>query len=183
MAVPQEIAVIGVDNDEMVCDLAEFPLSSIAVANEKSGYEAASLLHRMMQGEKVGGQVVVSEPLYAIQRLSTDTLAVEDWAVREALYFIRDHLPRSIAVEDVVKRMCVSRRMAEIRFKKATGRTINEQVMVQRIRIVRELLVETSLPVEVVASRSGFSSAAYLGLKFKAATGLTPTGYRTKHTV
>ncbi|QDV62740.1 AraC family transcriptional regulator [Crateriforma conspicua] len=180
-AVPDQIAVVGVDNDEMVCDLAEFPLSSIAVANEKAGYRAAELLHRMMRGEEASGQQIIAQPLYTIQRLSTDTFAVQDLAVRRALYFIRDQLPKQISVNDVVGQMSISRRMAEIRFRKSTGSTINDQIVRERLRLVKEMLVETTYPIEMVAQRTGFSSAAFLGLKFKQATGQTPTAYRKQH--
>ncbi|MEM9418588.1 MAG: XylR family transcriptional regulator [Planctomycetota bacterium] len=183
LAIPDEVAVLGVDNDEMVCELAEFPLSSIAVANERVGYEAAKLLHQMMQGEKPAGQQIVAEPLYVVQRLSTDTLAIDDTAVRKALYFIQDEIPKDIAVDDVVNKMQMSRRMAEIRFRKATGKSINQQVMSLRIRLVRELLIETTLPIEIIARKAGFSSSAYMGMKFKAETGMAPSKYRSNHSV
>jgi len=180
-SVPEEVAVVGVDNDELVCELAELPLTSIVVANEKAGFEAAALLDRMIGGDSAEGQRVVSDPLYIIQRLSTDTLAVDDWSVREALRFINAGLSEGLTVDGVAKQMCVSRRTAEIRFRKVTGRSINELIAERRIRVVSELLIETGLSVEAISQQAGFSSSGYLGTKFKEATGMTPTNYRNNY--
>ena len=130
---PEEIAVVGVDNDELLCELADPPLSSVALNAEAGGYRAAALLDRMMHGRSRKPTRLTVEPLHVVTRRSTDIVALDDPVVASALHFIHDHAGRPIGVDDVVERVLISRRALEIRFKKVTGRTLLAEL--RRVRL------------------------------------------------
>lgn len=181
LCVPDDVAVIGVDDDTIVCDLSNFPLSSIALSNEKSGYLAAAMLDRMMKGEKVGPEKIVSEPMYVVTRQSTDILTIKDREVANGLKFIRNHINDQITVEDVANEIALSRRMAEIRFRKSLGVTINSEIQKQRIKQVSDLLLTSELPIAKIAEQTGFRTATYMSEVFRKFKNMTPLAYRRKH--
>ena len=121
--VPEELAVIGVDNDELLCDLAGPPLSSVALNAESAGYRAAELLDRMMRNRVHKKERILAEPLYVVTRRSTDIVAVDDPEVAAALHFIHDRAAEPIRLEDIVEHVQISRRALEMRFREAVGRT------------------------------------------------------------
>ncbi|MFO8012841.1 MAG: DNA-binding transcriptional regulator [Phycisphaerae bacterium] len=177
--VPEEAAVIGVDNDELLCDLSTPPLSSVALNTERGGFEAAALLDALMHGRPAAGQRIVVEPLRVETRQSTDVLAVEDREVADALRHIRDRAAEPVQVVDVVRAAGLSRRALEMRFRRAVGRSIHQEI--QRVHLDRatHLLMETDLPTARVAEAAGFSSPSYFGKVFRRQMGVTPAGYRT----
>ncbi len=177
-AVPEEVAVIGADDDAELCDLSDPPLSSIAFNPERVGYEAAALLDRLMRHEPAPTQPLLCPPLGVIARQSTDMLAIRDPAVAQALHFIRRHAMRGITVADVMEAVTISRRTLEKRFLAATGRTIKSEIQRTRIDRARMLLSETKLPIARVAATVGFRRAAYFCHAFGQATGMTPTAFR-----
>ncbi len=180
LRVPEEIAVVGVDNDELLCELADPPLSSVALNAQAGGYRAAALLDQMMRGQIRTAQRLVVEALHVVTRRSTAIIALDDPEVAAALHFIQDHANEPIAVSDIVEEVMISRRALEMRFRKATSRTILAEI--QRVRLERasRLLVETEHPISQVAEASGFGRASYLAQAFREAFGATPARYRRR---
>lgn len=180
VAVPEEVAVIGVDNDELLCTLAEPPLSSIVPDAHRSGYEAALLLHRRMAGDPVNAEPLLIKPRGVIARQSTDILAIEDRHVAEALRFIREHACDGITVTDVLGTSPLSRRVFEERFRKEVGRTPHEELLRARITRVRILLSETDVPIAEIATRTGYAHVEYLSAQFARIVGMSPSHYRAE---
>lgn len=178
VAVPEQMAVIGVDNDSLVCELASPRLSSVIPDVHRTGYEAARLLDRMMSGENVPPVGHFIEPLGVETRMSTDVLAIEDADVAAALRFIRENAWRRINVADVLREVPVSRRVLESRFKKLLGRTPRQEIMRLHTDRVKRLLAETDMSLAEIASRTGFEHVEYLSFAFKRETGQTPGEYR-----
>lgn len=178
LQVPDEVAVVGVDNDEMMCELSNPPLSSIALDVEDAGYEAASLLDRLMSRKAGRGEVVWVQPTHVAVRRSTDVIAQEDSVVAKALRFIRDHGRKNISVDNVTEDVGVSRRTLERRFLRATGRTILEEITRCHIERAKQLLLETDLPSHQVAAEAGFGSLKTFNRTFGRKEGATPLNFR-----
>lgn len=181
VAVPEEIAVIGVDNDHLICELCGPPLSSVIPDAERTGYIAAELLERMMRGQPVPTLTNLVKPRGICTRRSTDVLAIEDPSVAAALRVIREFACDGIQVADVLRRVPLSRRVLESRFVALLGRTPHEEIVRVKLERVRRLLRETDLPLKAIADRSGFSSEDYLSVAFKRAEGLAPGEFRARH--
>jgi LacI family transcriptional regulator len=178
IAVPEEIAVIGVDNDELLCDLSSPPLSSVAPDTERIGYQAAELLDRMMDGGPSPGPKTFIEPRGVVTRQSTDVLAIDDAEVALAVRFIREHACEGIDVNDVVARVDLSRRSLERRFRKHLDRSPNEEIVRVQVQRVRELLTGTDLPLGTIARMAGFTHAEYMSAVFRKYVGQLPRLYR-----
>lgn len=183
IAVPDEIAVIGVDNDELLCSLADPPLSSVIPNTHRMGYEAATLLERMMEGEKIRMPVRLIPPLGVATRPSTDALAIADPHVVRAIRFIREQACDGIGVDDVLRAVPQSRRQFEHRFARLVGRTPHAEILRVRMNRVKELLAGTDLPLETIAERTGFEHPEYLSVVFKREIGLAPSRYRRENRV
>ena len=181
LAVPDEVAVIGVDNDDLLCEFSDPPLTSIQTNAVKTGYQAAELLERMMSGVDVGAEVQLIEPLNIQVRLSTDVLAVEDKIVSEAVRFIREHAYDDIQVQDILEQLSISRRVLESRFKKALDRTPHDEIVDVKVKYVKKLLVETKLSLSEIAERAGFKHTEYMSVVFMRATGIRPGKYREQN--
>ncbi len=178
--VPEEIAVLGVDNDTVVCGFSDPPLSSIPLNSEKAGYEAAELLDRMMNGEKMAGQRIIDRPEQVIPRRSTDILAIEDSLVADAMRFIHEHSKELIQVRDVAEALAVTRQTLRSRFLKALGRTMFDEIKRTRIRQIEQLLLETNLSVSRIASNLGYLSSDHIARYFQSVKKMTPQQYRRK---
>lgn len=176
--VPEQIAVIGVDNDELLCDLADPPLSSVALNSEAGGYRVAALLDKMMRGHVPRKQTLVVEPLHVVVRRSTDIIALDDPDMASALRFLHDHAASPIGVDDVVRHVELSRRTLEVRFQKTVGRTVHAEIQRVRLERAKRLLTETDLPIPRIADATGYGSASYLGQVFRQALGTTPARFR-----
>lgn len=176
--VPEDVAVIGVDNDEVFCELSNPPLSSVALNAETAGYRAAALLDVMMRGKIRRPQRIVVEALGVVTRRSTDVVAVEDEDIATALRFIQREQGRGITVESVVQETAVSRRKLEKRFSEMIGRTILEEIQLVRLERAKRLLVETTYSVSKIAELAGFGSAGYFIQFFQKRVGKTPRKYR-----
>lgn len=181
LAVPDEVAVLGVDNDELICELATPPLSSIEPDTLRTGYEAASLLARLMKGEKLRALDVLIPPVGAQCRQSTDVLATDDHDVAKAVRFIRDHACDAIQVNDVLRVVPLSRRVLEGRFKALLNRTPHEEILRVKLERVKQLLLDTEFTLAEIASRTGCEHAEYLSVAFKREIGITPGRYRTSY--
>jgi LacI family transcriptional regulator len=179
-AVPEEVAVIGVDNDEPLCEIADPPLTSVIPDHQQVGFEGAALLDRLMEGGSPSAEPIYLPPAGVATRMSTDVLAAEDLDVVAAVRFIREHACRGIGVDDVVAEVLVSRSTLQRRFGRALGRSIHDEILRVRLRRVVQLLAETELPIETVAAKAGFAHRQYLGEIFKAKTGQTLAAYRNR---
>jgi LacI family transcriptional regulator len=176
--VPEEVAVVGADNDEPICRIAYPPLSSVIINDHQRGYEAAALLDRMMRGEHPPKDPIYVQPAGVVARASTDILAIDDAAVLRALRYLRERATEEIGVDDVVKAVPVSRSVLERRFRKVVGRTINNEIVRLRINKAIELLTQTELEIKVIAHKAGFGSQSYMNAVFQSKVGKTPGSYR-----
>jgi LacI family transcriptional regulator len=176
--VPEQIAVIGVDNDEPICRIAYPPLSSVILNDHQRGYEAAALLDRMMAGLPVPQETVWIEPAGIVTRASTDIMAIEDPAVSQALRYIRENAFEPLDVRMVARHALISRSVLERRFKKLLGRTVHDEITRLRVNRAIELITGTTLPLKAIASKAGFISPAYMSAVFQAKLGRSPGSYR-----
>jgi LacI family transcriptional regulator len=178
--IPDEVAVLGVDNDEALCDLSLPPMTSIDVNAEQIGYESAALLDRMMSGEPGPADAVSVPPRGVVARPSTNTLFSGDAEVDRAVAFIRENAARRLLVSDITNHVSVSRALLEPRFKRGVGRTIHQEIQRVRLNRAKALLVGSALPIKQVAAAAGFASVPYLTRVFHRATGETPAEYRRR---
>lgn len=179
--VPDDVAVIGVDDDELLCELSDPPLSSIAPDTLRTGYEAAALLHRMMDGQPVEPRAHLIPPLGVAPRRSSDALAIDDEDISEAVRFIRENACQGITVADVLAATPLSRRVMESRFKKLIGRTPHDEIQRVQLERVKQYLRDTDLPLAEVAKRTGYEHVEYLSVVFKKKIGVPPSTYRREH--
>ncbi len=178
LRVPEDVAVLGVDNDEVFCGLAYPPLSSVALNGETAGYRAAELLDGMMQGLIRKPRRILVEAIGVVTRRSTDIVAVDDEDVASALQYIHREQGCNISVESVVQEVAVSRRNLEKRFRDTIGRTILEEIQITRLERAKRLLLDTPYSVSKVAEMSGFGTTGYFIQFFQSRVGKTPLRYR-----
>jgi LacI family transcriptional regulator len=179
LRVPDEVAVIGVDNDSHLCNLCTPPLTSIDVNPSRIGYEAAALLMRLMKGEpRPSEPVLLGPPRGVVPRQSTDVLSIDDQDVAAALRFIRDRATEGIHVRDVLANARRSPSTLERRIKATLGRTIKAEITRARLDRAKLLLQETDLPVATIAVRTGFSEPKYFCEVFRHSELMTATAYR-----
>lgn len=176
--IPDEVAVLGVDNDILACDLCEPPLSSIALNTEKAGYEAAELLDRLMHGEPMKGQKITVKPTHVTMRRSTDILSIRDTDVSEALAFIRNSCYKAITVEDVVSAVKVSRRVLEKRFRKILNRSVLQEIRRARTEAAARMLIETEMSISQISDKLGYAETAHLSRYFHKEKGISPIAFR-----
>lgn len=176
--VPDEVAVVGVDNDEPICAISDPPLSSVAPDHERVGYEAAALLDRLRAGEAAPGEEIFVPPLGVVARPSSDALALDDREVADAMGLIRQHACHGLTVEEVCRKLALSRSTLQRRFRALLGRTVHDEIVRVRLERARELLAETDMSIARIAERCGFGHQEYLGAVFRARLGQTPAGYR-----
>ncbi|MDB6170913.1 MAG: xylR [Chthoniobacteraceae bacterium] len=181
LSVPEQVAVLGVDNDDLLCEFSLPPLSSIIPDTQRAGWEAAALLDRMMRGEQMAPEIHRIPPIGICARQSTDVTAVEDVHVAKAAQFIREHAREGIDVGDVVAAVPLARRVLEKRFRSLLGRTLREEITRVQMQRVKDLLVGTDLSLAQIAERTGFRHVEYLTVSFKREYGIPPSVYRLKH--
>ena len=178
LRVPDDVVLVGVDNDELLCELSEPPLSSVALNVEQAGYEAAVVLDAMMSGQSKHQETVLVTPVKVVARRSSEVIAQDDPLVVAALRFIRDHAGQSIGVPEVVGELGVCRRTMERRFTRATGRSILAEITRCRLDRAKRLLMETDLPAHRVSTSSGFPSTKTFNRTFLRLEGQTATAFR-----
>ena len=179
IVVPNDIAVVGVDDDEVLCELSDPPLSSVSLDTERIGYEAAALLDQMIAGRKPVSPNIFVEPVGVITRRSTDVLAIDDRQIADLLRLIHERANEGIDVGDLLKNTPLSRSTLERRFLRLLGHTPKEEILRIRIARAKQLLAETDLPLAVIAEKVGFEHAEYFNVIFKKKTRLTPGVFRT----
>ncbi len=176
--IPEEVAVMGVDNDDVLCNICEPPLTSIEPDTERLGYEAAALLDRMMRGKRPKLEMTQIPPLRVVERASTDVVAIDDPITVQAVRFIRDHVDDGISVKDVQANLGRSRTDLEQRFRRWLKTSIRGEIIRRRMDRVCSLLRQTDLPLNEIAQRSGFSTTAHLCRLFRGRLSQTPSQYR-----
>ncbi len=183
LAVPDQVAVVGVDNDELLCSLSDPPLTSIQPDARRAGLEAAALLDRIMDGGRPRKLELRIEPIGIVSRRSTDVTAIQDPDVSAAVRYIRDHACEGLSVKHLMQVVPLSRRVLESRFRKLLGRTPHDEIVRVQFERVKQLLRETRLPLDAVARLAGFRHAEYLSTAFHRHVGMPPSVYRRRHAV
>lgn len=181
LRVPQDVAVIAVDNDELLCRLSSPFLTSIEQGARRLGFEAAKLLDRSMEGKNLtrkSQKRLLIDPIGVVTRNSTEVLATEDAKVKEAIEFIANHFGEGIKVGHVVKAVGVSRSRLEWRFKKALGCTIRTGIRRYQLDRARRLITDTKMPLKEIASVTGFPSVQHMTTVFGNRFGESPARYR-----
>lgn len=178
--VPDEIAILAGDTDDLLCELSSPPLSSIMVASQKIGHEAAALLHRMVAGEPPTLKPRLIPPVCVVGKQSTDALAIDDPMIIKAMRFIQAHAFQGIVVEDILREVPVSRRYLELQFKRYFGRLPAEEIRHLRLERGKELLAQSELSVDSIATTCGYAGSTQFGVAFRKRYGQTPLAFRKK---
>lgn len=178
IAVPDEVALIGVDNDEVLCSVCEPPLSSVIGDYKNVGYTAAAMLMKMMAGRLTERPVTKIPPRGIAARRSTDTLAVQEGIVAEALRFIRTNACKDISAADVIKTVPASGTVLKRKFRQVLGKSLQEEIINTRINEALFLLRESDLSLVEIAERTGFKRQGYMGAVLKTRLNETPLQYR-----
>lgn len=178
--VPEDFAVLGVDNDEIVDELDEPTLSSVNLDIEQGGYEMARMIDAIKQQDQPGSDIVI-QPAGIVPRQSTNTFAAEEPYVQKAIDFIHDNMDRKFSVADLLHHLPVSRRLLEIRFREVTGTTLHDYIVRHRIERFAHRLISSVLSVKEIALDMEFDNYGNLVRLFKTYMGCTPTEYRERH--
>ena len=181
LLVPEEVAVVGINNDAIRCDLSFPPLSSVATDPFQSGFRAAELLDRLMSGQEIETPYIRIDPLSVVARQSSDVLAVDDRNVAAALSYIREHACSGINVDQVLTHASASRSQLEKKFRKFFGRSPQAEIRRVQVERIKQLLVETEYPLKRIADLAGFEHVEYMSVVFKRITDITPGEYRRRH--
>ena len=179
--IPQEVSILGVDNDELLCNLSIPTLSTIAIDIEGGGYKVAELIESMVGAPEEKHEDVILYPTKIIHRISTAAYATGDIEIQKAVMFIHQNIRKKISVDDVVEQVALSRRLLEIRFKEVTGQSIYQYIFQLRLKTFAELMLESSEPIINIALSIGESDAKSISKKFKAVYGCSPNEYRLRN--
>jgi LacI family transcriptional regulator len=178
--VPKEMGIIGVNDLELICDAAAVPLTSVAHAHSKIGFEAGRLIDQLLQGQPVDRKIFRIPPLGVVPRVSTRTFAFDDPLVEEAMIFIYANIGRPFKVGDVVKHCGKSRKSLEVKFANAVGSTMHDEIIRLRIDRAKQLLAGTYWTVGRIAEECGFGDSRTLKQAFVRIEGSTPESYRNE---
>lgn len=181
LAVPGEVAVLGVDNDEVLCELCSPALSSVLPNAQRIGYEAAGLLEAMMRGGTRAAETRYVEPVRVVERGSTAAGVGTDPKIAAAVQFIEEHVAERIDVADVLRAVPMSRTLLERRFRAELGKSPHQWIVQRKMARVRHLLLQSELSIAVVAELAGFESASYFSVAFRRECGESPYAFRARH--
>ena len=181
LRIPDDVALIGVDNDELICELCNPPLSSVPFATEQAGYRAAELLDRLMLHQKSAAADVCVPACPVVVRPSTDRLTIEDEEVVKALRFIRENSGSIIQVRDVVRATFLSQRTLHNRFRRAVGHSLVKEINRQRALHIARRLAGTNETLGHIARHVGYDNDAHMARYFQREMGETPRSYRARH--
>ena len=181
LRVPEDVAIIGVDNDLLVCELTEPPLSSVALDTEAAGYKAAELLDKLMLGGQVRDERIVVRPRRVVMRQSTDVLAVGDKDVLAAVRYIRENSDKIIQVSDVVEHVGISRSRLYQKFQKLLGHSMLSEIRRARVDRITKRLIETDESVKEIAHELGYSTTDHISRYFRREKGMSPVAYRKSY--
>ena len=183
LKIPEDVAVLGVDNDEILCNLSDPPLSSISLDTVKGGYEAGRLLHTMIESSNEDFYDIVVEPTQVVTRNSTDIYATKDEYIGMALKFIHNNMDKNLKVQDVLQQVPLSRRSLEKRFQKVTRFPVYEYIFNLRIEKFTNKLLETDLSIFEIAVDLGLNDSKNIARQFRQVKGCTPVEYRKKYLI
>lgn len=182
LKIPDEIAILGINNDQALCNLCDPPLSSITFNLKKAGCDAARLMDKIISGkDSLQGQWISIQPLYVKSRGSTDIYAIDDADVVKAMKYIRLNSFEPLQVDDIARHVCVSKRSLQMKFQKSLGRSVHEEIVHAHFENAKTLLVDTDLPIDKIAVRSGFHYTTNLRRACRELTGMLPHQYRSAH--
>ncbi len=181
--IPEDVAIVGVDDDEVMCELAVPSLSSVRQGTDRIGYEAAKLLDQLMRGRKPRKQWIVIEPTGVAARRSSDVLAVEDDDVATAMRFIREQLAHRPRVYDVAAKVNLSRSTLDAKFKETLGRTVHDEIESVRMRRTKDMLLKSDIPLKTIAVQCGYGNIQYMTKVFRDENGITPGAFRKENKV
>ncbi|MGB8226784.1 MAG: substrate-binding domain-containing protein [Sedimentisphaerales bacterium] len=177
--VPDEVAILGVNDDRALCNICDPPLSSVALNFKKAGYESAKLLDKIISGQQtMAGQCIEIQPTHIENRGSTDIFAIDDPEIIQVLKYIKQNSNKPLQVDEIASHVYISKRSLQLRFRKAMGRSIHDQIVQAHFDIAKALLIETNLPIDEIAGRSGFLYTYNMRRAFKQTTGMLPQKYR-----
>jgi LacI family transcriptional regulator len=182
LAVPEELAVVGAENDNMLCETASPPLSSVRLRGQAVGYDAARVLDEWMTKKRLPkpGERHLHTPGDIVTRQSSDIVAVEDPRIAAALRFIRQNATQPLDVARVARECALSRSVLERRMKALIGRSPGEEIARLRFAAVEKLLLQTDLTLDAIAAKCGFTHPQYMAEAFRKRTGMTPGTFRRK---
>jgi len=183
LAVPEEVAILGVDDNELICLNQPIPLSSIAHDLMRVGFEGAALLDRLIDGAPPPPAPILIPPTDVVLRQSTDLTAINIPVVRTAMRFLKENLGRSFGIAEVAAAAGVSRSTLDRLFFQNLNRSVHEEVQRARLAAVKRLLIHTDLVIADIARQTGFCHAQHLNNAFRTAESLTPRTYRKRYTV
>jgi LacI family transcriptional regulator len=178
LSVPHEVAVLGIGNDELMCELSWPALSSVSLPTSRLGFEAAAMLAQAMAGKIIEAPHRKVQPTGVVARSSTDMVAVDDKLVKSAILFIRAQAGSLIGVKQVAQALNVSRRTLDRRFIDALGRTVRDELARMRMQMARGLLADNSRTIAAVARGCGYSTASSFSRAFRQHSGRRPSEYR-----
>ena len=179
--IPAEVSIIGVDNDDLLCNLSSPSLSSISIDIEEGGYRTAQMIEHLVADPDAIHKDIILKPIRVVERLSTAAYATGDREIQKAVLFIHQNIQKKISVEDVVKRVALSRRLLEIRFKEVTGQSIWQYISDLKLKTFADMLIETNEQVINIALSLGESDAKSISKKFKAVYGCSPNEWRLRN--
>ncbi|SFI53196.1 XylR family transcriptional regulator [Planctomicrobium piriforme] len=178
IAVPEQAAVVGCENDETLCTMATPPLSSAAFDAQRIGYAAAKLLDGLMQGEPAPTAPLLIPPLQVVTRRSSDVVAIDDVVFSQAIRRMRESASQGLSIKEVLQSVPISRSTLERKTRSLLGRSPREEIFRIRLEIARQLLQETEMSLEQIAQRCGFRTAQYFCTAFLKSQGMTPGAFR-----
>ena len=178
--IPDEISLLGVDNDELICNLSDPPISSIVLDVEKGGYEAGRLLHQLIKKEKKEPFNIVINPVRIEARLSTEKYVISNKYIMTVVKYIEKNFASDISITDFTKLIPLSRRLLEIKFREELGTSIYQFLINFRIEYFANLLLTTDEPLYELALRSGFNDCKNISRTFKKLKKCTPVEYKNK---
>ena len=181
LRVPDEVAIIGADNDELVCELSDPPMSSVAINFERAGYESAQVLDRLMRGQAAANNTILVPAMHVSTRQSTDLLLVSDPQLAKALRFIREHARQAVGVAAVAAAAGLSRRVLEKRFRTLLARSVLSELRRVRIEQICRLLVETNQPISQIALALGYENVEHIARYFRRERKMTPLAFRKQY--
>lgn len=181
--IPEQISLIGVDNDDMICEFGNPPVSSIALNFEAAGYQTAELLDRLITHNKRTPQNITVQPTHVEVRGSTDILATDDPDVTAAVRFIRTHANRLIQIADVMNEVTCCQRSLHQKFRRILGRSVYQEIKRVRVEKITRMLRETDWPIAQIAGKLGYVNTNHLSRFFRQETAMTPMSYRKQLTL
>lgn len=179
--VPQEIAILGVDNDNLLCNISNPTLSSIELDVENGGYETAKLLHRLIEKKANNTHDIVVNPVRIVKRKSTEQFVIKDKYIKEVITFLNENNINSIGVSRIIELVPLSRRVLERRFKEETSLSIYQYIQHLRVEKLAHLLQTSKKNLIIASEEAGFSDYKNVARIFQKIKGITPSEYRKKY--